>query len=116
MVVFRPRIAAADPAFFQHGDICKAMVFGQVIGTGQAVAAAAHDDGIVGAFWFRVAPRRFPAPVAGQAVADQIGKGILTHLKAQEKILPGFRMLLGSIMLFSCFIRLISAGLRETSK
>jgi hypothetical protein len=41
-------VAAADPAFFQHGHPGDAVILGQVIGRSQPMAAAADDDRIVG--------------------------------------------------------------------
>ena len=39
------RVAAAEPAFLDHGDAFEPVVLGEVIGGGQAMPAAADDDG-----------------------------------------------------------------------
>ena len=56
-------IAAPDPAFFQHRDIGEAVVLGQIVGTGQAMAAA-DENGVIFGFRLRIAPGRFPAAIA----------------------------------------------------
>ena len=55
------------------------MVLGQIVGAGQTMAAAADNDCVIFGFWFGVPPRKLPVPVAGQAVADQVGKRIAAH-------------------------------------
>ena len=57
-------IAAPDPAFFQHRDIGEAVVLGQIVGSGQAMAAAADDNGVIFGFRLRIAPGQFPAAIA----------------------------------------------------
>ena len=52
-------VAAADIAFFEHGDVADAVIASQVIGCGQAVAAAADDHHIVAGLQ-RVMPREHP--------------------------------------------------------
>ena len=62
-----PGVAAADPPFLQHGDAREAVRLGEIVGRGEAVAAAADDDGVIGFLWLRRAPGRLPAGVAGEA-------------------------------------------------
>ena len=52
-------IAAADIAFFDHGDIADAVIASQIVGRRQAVAAAADDHHIVAGLQ-RVVPREHP--------------------------------------------------------
>ena len=71
-------IAAADPALFEHGDIGEAVLLGEIIGGGEAVAAAADDHGVIRGFGFRIAPGRRPAAMAGHRVAKQ-GEERIVH-------------------------------------
>jgi len=59
-VVLRPVFAAADPALLQHGDVADAVLLGEVVGRGEAVAAAADDDDVVFRPGFRAAPGERP--------------------------------------------------------
>ena len=43
-------------AFLDNGDICHAMQFGEVIGSGEPVATASNNDYIVDRFWSGIAP------------------------------------------------------------
>src|SRR5450755_1976605 len=65
------RVAAADPALLEHGDVGQAMLLGQVIRRSEPVATAADDDRIVGWLRLRLAPLRLPAKLARQAAANQ---------------------------------------------
>ena len=64
-------VAAADPAFFEHRDVGEAVLGGQIVGRSQPVAAAADDDGVVGALGLRTAPLRLPAALAGRPASIQ---------------------------------------------
>ena len=48
--------AGADVALFQHGHVGDAVIFGQIIGAGQPVGAAADDDDIVAGLQFVCLP------------------------------------------------------------
>ncbi len=52
-----PRIAAAQPALFEHRDIADAVFLGQIVSGRKAVAAGPDDDDIVGFARCRTAPR-----------------------------------------------------------
>src|SRR6184192_1824213 len=52
-------VAPRQPAPLQHRNISDAMVFGQVVGGRQAVATRPHDDDVVRALRFRIAPQVF---------------------------------------------------------
>ena len=65
-------IAAAQVGLFQHGDIGDAVILGQVVGDGQAVAAAADDHHVIA--WFEFARWRqvdLHRVVGAQAVFQQ---------------------------------------------
>ena len=66
-----PRVARADVAFFQHGNILDAMVLGQVVGRGQPVSTAAHDDHVIALLGLGVAPGTVPILVSRQCIAQQ---------------------------------------------
>ena len=53
-------IATAQIALLKHGDIRDAMIFGEVIGGCQTVAATANDNHVILRFWRRIAPRARP--------------------------------------------------------
>ena len=67
-----PDIAGADIGPLEHRHIPHPVVLGQVIGGGQAMPAAADDDGIVGALGLGRAPGPRPGPFGRKGVA---GKG-----------------------------------------
>src|SRR6185437_9814654 len=66
-----PGIAAAEPALLDDGDVGDAMIFGEVVGSRQAVPAATDDDDVVGGIRRRAAPCLRPALVVAQRVARQ---------------------------------------------
>jgi hypothetical protein len=49
-------VAAGQPAFLQDGDVGDAVLFGEVVGGGQAVASSADDDDVVRGARLGVAP------------------------------------------------------------
>ena len=59
-------VAGTDIGALEHGHIAHPVVLGEVIGGGEAMAAAADDDGIVGALGLRRAPRRAPRADSGE--------------------------------------------------
>ncbi len=71
-----PGVAAAEPAFFQHGDIAHAVLFGEVVGGGEPVPAAADDHRVVMPFRRRAAPGQRPVLVETQRVAGERENGI----------------------------------------
>ena len=72
-------IAGAEIALFDHRDIGQAVILGEVVGGGKAMAATADDHCIIGRLWRRLAPDRFPAPLAlqrlGEDREDRIAQG-----------------------------------------
>ena len=66
-----PRIAATQPALFEHGHVAHAVFLGQVIGGGQAMAAAAYHNGVITCFGLRAAPCTLPVFMACQSVASE---------------------------------------------
>jgi hypothetical protein len=66
-----PGVAAAEPALLDHGDVGEAVLLRQVVGCGEAMAAAADDDTIVAGAGLRRAPLLFPVLVAGQRIARE---------------------------------------------
>ena len=64
-------IAGADPVLFQHGDIGDAVHLGEIMRGGEAVAAAADNDHVVGRFRRRIAPGRPPVLVTRQRVPGE---------------------------------------------
>ena len=61
-----PDIATAEVALFEHGDIGEAVVLREVVGGGEAMAAATDDERVIGRLGIGVAPGGPPATVAGQ--------------------------------------------------
>ena len=74
-----PGVSAADPAFFDDGDIRQAVVLGEVIGGGEAMAAAADDYDVVAGLGRCVAPSGPPIPVAAERVARERENRIIAH-------------------------------------
>jgi hypothetical protein len=64
-------VAARQPTLLQHRDVGDAVVLRQVVGGGQAVAAAAHDYYVVRAFRLGCAPE--PVGVFGEVCARGAG-------------------------------------------
>ena len=64
-----PGVAAAKPAFLEHGDIRYPALRGQIIGRRQAVTAAAHDDDVICGFRIRAAPCLRPIAMPGQSIS-----------------------------------------------
>jgi hypothetical protein len=69
-------IAAAEIALLEHGDVLQPVFLRQVIRRGQAMAAAADDDDVIGVPGRRIAPGGPPALVAGQALGEHRQAGI----------------------------------------
>ena len=65
------RIAATQPASFNHGDIAHAMLFGQVIGCCQTMPTSTNDDGIVTALRRGTAPLLLPVLVIRHGIAGK---------------------------------------------
>ena len=82
-------VAAADPAGFQHRHIGDAVVLGQVVGRGQAMAAAANDDHVVAGFWLGVAPRRSPVGLTVQGGGQE---EVVTPWEILDRICGSTRM------------------------
>ena len=66
-----PRISAANPAFFQNGNILETMHFGQIICRCQPMTATADDNDIIMRFWFWVAPCWLPVTLPVKSTAQQ---------------------------------------------
>ncbi len=75
------RVAAAQPALFQHGDIGDAKIFTKVIGRGQTMPARAHDDHIVCLFRLGRGPGALPPHVVAQGLAGYGKDGIAFHAR-----------------------------------
>ena len=72
------RIAAAQIAFFQHRDAAHLrVVFGQVVGGGQAMPAAADDHHVVRGFQRHPLPGGFPASVVFKSVLEQAPERVI---------------------------------------
>ena len=71
-------VARADPAFFQHGDIGYAMLFGEIVRRRQSMPAAADNDHVVMRARRGVSPRGRPTPMAGKGVGEE-GEGGVAH-------------------------------------
>jgi hypothetical protein len=72
-------VAAAEPAFFKHGDVADSVLAGQIAGRRQTVATGADDNNRVMVFRFGAAPGRPPGTVPGEAVAQQAGGRVRVH-------------------------------------
>jgi len=68
-----PDIARADAGLLEHRHVVDAVVGGQVIGGGEAMAAAADDDHVIARFGTGRAPGRAPG-LAGERMPEQ-GEG-----------------------------------------
>ena len=88
-----PDVARAQPALLQHGHIGEAMLLGEVVGSGQAMPAAAHDDDVVFRLGLGLAPGRRPVLVAGRGVLQEREDGVFhatTNFRPIEPILDQF--------------------------
>ncbi len=65
-----PYVATAQVAFLEHRDIRHAVVFGEVIGRAQPMAAAADDHRVIFRLRLWIAPMRCPTAIAGQTFAQ----------------------------------------------
>jgi hypothetical protein len=86
-------VARTQPALLQHGHIGEAMLLGEVIGGGQAMPAAAHDDDVVFRLGIGLAPGRRPVLVAGRGVLQEREDGVFhatTNFRPIEPILDQF--------------------------
>jgi len=72
------RIAAADPAAFDHRDVPHPVLFGEVIGGRETMPAAADDHDIVGRLGLRAAPCLRPVVVAAKRVLRE-RQGRIAH-------------------------------------
>ena len=88
------RIAAADPAFLQHGNVADPVFFCQVVGASQTVAATADDEHIVLFPRRGTAPGLLPVFIIRNGIAQQGEDGIflpahfsphISLLKVREK-------------------------------
>src|SRR5471032_2174354 len=64
-------VAAAQPAFFDDRDIRNAVVFREIVGGREPVAAAADDDDVVLGARLGTAPRARPLLVMRERVAGE---------------------------------------------
>ena len=67
-------IAAAEPAFLQHGDVRHAVLLGHVIGGGEPMSAGADDDDVVEALRLGRAPLLRPILVTAQRLSGEACK------------------------------------------
>src|ERR1700722_14518473 len=63
--------AAAEPALLDHADMAALVGLREVIGAGKPMSAAADNDEIICRLRLRLAPRLWPAFVAGEALAKE---------------------------------------------
>ena len=66
-------VAAAEPALLQHGDVGDAVLLGHVIGGGEAVAAGADDDDVIGRLRLGRTPLLRPILVAAEGLGGEAG-------------------------------------------
>ena len=64
-------VAAAQIALFEHGDVAHSVLFGEIVGSGETVAAAADDDGVVLRARLLLGPSWLPALIATERLADE---------------------------------------------
>src|SRR5437588_10951712 len=85
-------VAAAQPAFFEHGDIGEAMLLGEVVRGREAMAATADDDRVVARLGRRATPGERPVLVIAQRITSEgekriaHGDGWLEWSRAEESV------------------------------
>ena len=65
------RVAAAEVALLDDGDVACAVVLGEIVGRRKAVPARADDDEVIGRLRLRTAPRRLPPFVVLKALVEK---------------------------------------------
>ena len=71
-----PDVAGTKPALLEHRHIAEAKFLGEIIGRRQAMAAAAHDNNVIGRLRRRIAPGRHPVLMAAQRILEQRKDGV----------------------------------------
>ncbi len=72
MVVLRPVLPPPSQPRSDHRDIGDAVLLGEIIGGGEAMAAGADDDDVVFRLRLGIAPLRLPALVPAKRAAEQL--------------------------------------------
>ena len=72
-------VAATQPATLQHRHVRNAVVLGEVVGAGQAMATATDNHHVVTRLRFRGAPGRLPATVAGKPLPQHVPGVVALH-------------------------------------
>ena len=67
-------VAAANPAFFQYGDVTEAVFLSEVVRSTEPVTTTTDDDRIVRRLGLRSAPLLLPAALAGQPAAQEAAR------------------------------------------
>ena len=65
------RVAAAQPALFDHRDVRYPVFLRQIIGRPEAVPAGTHDDRVIGRLRTRVGPLLWPRLMAAQGFGEE---------------------------------------------
>src|SRR5690606_20513997 len=74
-----PRIASAQPALLDDGNVGDAMFGSQVIGSGETMPTCADDDDVVFGFRLGRSPLLLPSLVAAKRLPGDSEGGIFTH-------------------------------------
>ncbi|MNN23296.1 hypothetical protein D3C81_1366890 [compost metagenome] len=72
-------VAAAQVALLDHGNVGDAVLFGQVVGRGQAMAATADDNHVVDLFRGWRAPHALPVLVVAEGVLEKAEARVTLH-------------------------------------
>ena len=88
-----PRVTRTDIAFFKHGNILDAVVFGKVIRRCEPMSSAPDNDHVIGFFRLRVSPSPLPMLMSGERIAQQRPCRVMRH---QDNSYMRMRKALGS--------------------
>src|SRR5262249_39454379 len=74
-----PGVPAAEPALLEHGDVGDAVLLGQKISGGEAVATGADNHHVIARLRVGVPPEPWPTLVPGNSMAHQRKDRVALH-------------------------------------